>query len=137
MLAKRLAEKVGGNQQASQSMGSFMQIASTACAADSGALEEIWDTRADGREGLFTQVTPGAAGLLRLVITAEEHPTQMWKPPEPSSPAASVGGAISGYPASGTFGNQLTLTQPGVNFFRKLQFWAAALVPPYASYPAP
>ena len=74
---------------------------------------------------------------MRVVITADQPKTQMPKPTKPQFPEVKTGETAAKHPTSCEIGSKLTPTQEAANFFAKMKFEAAALVPPNTPHPAP
>ena len=104
--------------------------------ADLPTSEKIFDASENEREALYKRMTPGLARLARAIITANQ-PTMMPKPAKPQFPEVKIGETVAKHPVLRDIGSKLMPTQEAVNFFTKLRFEAAALVPPYTPYPAP
>ena len=85
---------------------------------------------------MYKRMTPGLARLMRVIITAEQ-PTRMPKPAKPQFPEVKIGETVAKHTVLRGIGSKLMPTQEAVNFFTKLKFEAAAVVPPYTPYPAP
>ena len=135
-LTKKISDFVDKNVKEPITGEELSQLAYAAYLADLTTMEKIFDTTEDERKALYKRVTPGLARLVRVIITANQ-PTMMPKPAKPQFPEVKIGETVAKHPVLKDIGSKLMPTQEAVNFFTKLKFEAAALVPPYTPYPAP
>ena len=135
-LTKKISDFVDKNAKEPITSEEMSQLAYAAFLADLSTLEKIFDASEDERKALYKRMTPGLARLMRVIITANQ-PTMMPKPAKPQFPEVKIGETVAKHPVLRDIGSKLMPTQEAVNFFTKLRFEAAALVPPYTPYPAP
>ena len=135
-LAKKLTDFADKNAKEPVTSEETSQLAYAAFLADLPTLEKIFDTSEDERKALYKRMTPGLARLMRVIITADQ-PTMMPKPAKRQFPEVKIGETAAKHSALRDIGGKLMPTQEAANFFTKLRFEAAAVVPPYTPYPAP
>ena len=84
-LTKKLTDFEDRNAEEPVTSEETSQLAYAAFLADLPTKEKIFDTSEDERKALYKRMTPGLAGLMRVLITADQ-PTMMPEPAKPQFP---------------------------------------------------
>ena len=135
-IAKKLTDFANRNAKEPVASEETSQLACATFLADLPALAKIFDASEDERKALYKRTAPGLARLARVIITADQ-PAMMPKPAKPLLPEVKIRETVAKRPALRDIGSKLMPAQEAANFFTKLKFEAAAVVPPYTPYPAP
>ena len=69
-LSTRLADSVDAKLNRADAVGTPMEMASVACAADLFTSEDIVDTSEGGRKALYSRLSPGRAIAFRMFLAA-------------------------------------------------------------------